>query len=397
MDAARVPFKVQFEVKGDATKLSRALQKMAGWSASPCPGDCSHSKFMGDGGNGAFARVNSPDLTIETNGLDQFERALQAVRSAGGKLSKSAAMRFYVPKTILDKEATGRFFQMLAANEDALYTIGCNGGTGRPLPHKLSYAQSVARLVPHQNRTTWETTFNNHTYGVNGRNGPSWELRFFDTSYNLDAVRASAELVCGMAAAAVEGRGQWHEVNPAQTSRPSVERQRWNAFMRDTVSPSTSRRLQTYFVNAGGKLTGPATSPATEHAVAQMISRHYSFTTADGHAFADPTHAADAIATKQAVGVVDPNGDRVPLSPAQVEPFTWAANLQYNGVEFHIKAASGSPQQPLPRAADVADRALNGRPTRARLPRWTIVRWLPVKNYTIRTPRDLERLARKLG
>lgn len=319
-DISQLEFKVVFEVKGQESALARPVAKLAGWSATQCPSDCSHGK-LGDTGNGSYVRVQSPPLRLGNGGLEQLTKIIDIVKQNGASIGPTGAMRFYVPRNVMDDKATTNFMKIHLQNEDLLYLLGQHGGVGRQLDHKLGYCYSLSRYAAN-GADRVASQLSSHYNAVNSETNGYWEMRYFDTTFDADALKASAQLVCGMVGAAIDGRGTWNEMH-APVVGATPDRKRWNAFMRETVSPEVRRKLEANLRGAGGTVPKGLSNEA-EKAITQLMSRQYAFENAEGKPFGSIENLADAVADSAAVTVRDPQGVRFAVPGEKLEMYAFA-------------------------------------------------------------------------
>lgn len=387
-----MPFKIDFEVKsGDSANLSRKLsQKKTGFSASPNGNDCSHNA---EGcWYGGYTRVSCPSTTMNTGGLDDLASAVDVLREELGMPGSTAAMRIAIDGNILDDEAVTNLVNMHLANEAIIYRLGMAGGPGRsmadkqqycpPLTNGTRYTQGrvdeygsagyyarypgIRSICKKQSVSAWRSQLSHYHWGMNAHQGGWWQFRYFDTSFDAQAMKAKVELLLGMVKAAVEGRGKWDTVRPLlNTAESEIPREQWDHFI-DTVAPGPlGVQLEAYFRAAGGRLPLPTVPAHAVEALSKLIESSYRFVNpADPRGVLPLQQLTDRLTAREDVAVVAPGASSaVVLTAAQACNFALAetgnaaplpdpvrvrlqaiAPLPLNGISFESPA--GTPLSP---------------------------------------------------
>lgn len=394
VDASQIEFKMMIEVKAPCAEMARALRDLPGWSASPSPFDCSHGR-LGDDGYGSYTRIASPTLRLGSGALSQIEKALTAVKAKGAVPGPTGAMRLYVKKDLLNDAATTQLARMHKHNEDVLYRLGQNGGKGRVMRHKLHYAPRMP-MGNHTSAQAWSHALGRAYYGMNAAAGNEWEFRYFDSSLDVKAVSATVQLFCGMAGAAIEGRGTFDGRHRASSFKRSVNRARWDGLMHDTVHPDVRRTLEANY-RASGCSVPRHSFDATHDAISELVRRQYAFEDADGARYKSIGDIELAVEQRLVNGdkapaftVTDPVGTRVHLSAEQLSPYVCAANLRHHGVALYHVTEKGVAQLSLD--TDLSTPIARGE-LQAHLPRHTWWNCFPTRRITIRSANALQRLS----
>lgn len=393
---SKLPFKLVLEVVGNAGVLSKALQG-TNWQAATCPPDCSHGK-LGDGGSSTFCRVEGPMMTLGKEGVCEISSVIERLKAAGARPGNTGAMRFQVSRELLDDRATQNLIKMHVANEDILFRLGQHGGKGRELNHKISYASQLSpQLASYEKAAQVHQQLQSHRNSLNTSLKGLWEFRYLDSSMDGEAVSATVQFMCGMVAAAIDGRGKWEGSHPA-SSTGKVDAKRWNTLMSATVPLDVAYRLATHFRNAGGQLSAPPISPKTQGLLEGLMSRQWRFEV-DGNKFQTAPAVAERLAysaDETPLTMVDPAGNPTVVPIAAVTTTLLAAAMSSKGVRFHHCPAKGSASESNPvRLADVHQQLSDGG-VRVTLPQWRLWKFWPRKTITITSPQELDTLAARV-
>jgi hypothetical protein len=346
-DPTRIPFKLVCEVKGDQSRMSRVLAG-TGWDVGALKGnnhnsggDCSHSN---DGGGSSYVRLLSPELTLGGGGLDSIADVLERLRAQNVAIGSTAALRFMVPTSALNDEATANFIGLHLSNEDLLYRLGQNGGAGRDLTHKSSFASPPSAAVNYTAGMTaaqWQACMNRRNCGLNSYTQGWWEMRYFDSSLDTAAVQASACMVVGMAAAAIDGRAGFAEKRTTSQFYQEVDHGRWSAFTKAVVGQGPlSDQLRTQFTRSGGRIAEPLDG-AAQAAAQRLLARGWQIFGADGSPARSHDDLLHAFSGPDKAKLVPPSGRKIDVDADDFRNFLVGENELQGTVPASLHEAHG--------------------------------------------------------